>query len=484
MRPVGPSKITPKGRNRQSAGDGEATTSGGPSPQRPKVTEQAGPVINIKYSTDMRQAVQHEAEKLRDEAKRQLDSLGNLKKDVKGAVNDILDRLCTIVKRSQTALQVTEGKLKVQYEEEIVCQKKRMNERVEELVNERMKAGRTDSSTIHIHTQTDKQKTAEHYTQKGPIGVNDGNGQNLIIKHMEEHTKLLTESNRKIDELKEKLDWQTQLINTRTYASVTADKPVTQTLRSSVLHTVVVTSQDEGDTGEQVLTKVREAVDAKEGWVKVERVRKGKDRKVIMSCGSVEDRRKVKERIEKAGKHLIVEEVKNKDPLLMLRDVLSMNTDEDVLKAFRNQNKDVLKDLREEDLKMEVKYRRRARNPHTTHMVLSVSPAIWRRATEAGTIHIDLQRIRVSDQSPLVQCSRCLGYGHSKRFCKDPADLCSHCGGLHLNADCPERKIGADPVCRNCEITGQDRTDHNAFSQECPVRKRWDSIARMSVAYC
>lgn len=45
---------------------------------------------------------------------------------------------------------------------------------------------------------------------------------------------------------------------------------------------MVVTSTDETETGEEVLVKVRKAVDAKEGWVKVERVRKAKGRKIIM----------------------------------------------------------------------------------------------------------------------------------------------------------------------------------------------------------
>ncbi|GBP04183.1 hypothetical protein EVAR_19131_1 [Eumeta japonica] len=36
----------------------------------------------------------------------------------------------------------------------------------------------------------------------------------------------------------------------------------------------------------------------------------------------------------------------------------------------------------------------------------------------------------VWDQSPLVQCSRCLGYGHGKRFAKK-CPRCAHCGGEH-----------------------------------------------------
>ncbi|KAL4707899.1 hypothetical protein ACJJTC_013690 [Scirpophaga incertulas] len=43
---------------------------------------------------------------------------------------------------------------------------------------------------------------------------------------------------------------------------------------------------------------------------------------------------------------------------------------------------------------------------------------------------------------------------------------------------------GALPECRNCAKAGLEGTNHNAFSRECPVRARWDAIARSTVAYC
>ena len=217
--------------------------------------------------------------------------------------------------------------------------------------------------------------------------------------------------------------------------------------------------------------------------MEVERVRKAKDRKIVMGCKTQEERRKIKERIEAVGQNLIVEEVKNKDPLLILKDVLLIHSNEDILKALQNQNRGVFFDLGEGE-RTTVKYRKKARNPHTCHVVLSVSPMIWRRAIDAQTVRIDLQRIRVADQSPLVQCTRCLGYGHGRRFCKEPADLCSHCGGPHMSADCPDRRLGEKPACRNCARAGIEDHAHNAFSNECLIRKKWDALARASVAYC
>lgn len=335
-------------------------------------------------------------------------------------------------------------------------------ERLYSLVKEAENANQTEAPSPHPRVSRDP---PEH---------------NTFVAQLEEQSALLRENNRKIDELKEMVEQQN---NRGSYASVTAGHcPGTLPNRRETLHSVVVTSTDETETGEEVLGRVRKAVDAKDGWVTVQRVRKAKDRKIILGFKSKDDQNKVKERLQ--GNQLVVEEIQNKDPLLVLRDVLLANTDDDVLRALRNQNKDIFRGLDKDEQRIEIRYRRKARNPLTGHIVISTSPRLWKRALEQGALHVDLQRIRVADQSPLVQCTRCLGYGHNKRVCKEAADLCGHCGGPHLRAECVDWLAGSAPTCKNCTRSGRDQTGHNAFDRECPVRQKWDALARSAVAYC
>ncbi|CAD0200320.1 unnamed protein product [Chrysodeixis includens] len=308
---------------------------------------------------------------------------------------------------------------------------------------------------------------------------------------IEEHVKLLRENNVLLKGLKDEINNQKELlekVSTATYASVTANQ---QTVKSDktpklkeTLHSVVVTSKNDQDSGERVLEKIREAVDAKEGWIEVRNVRKAKDRKVIIGLSSKAERDKLKAKLLSVNDHLEVEEVRNRDPLLVLRGVLRMHSDEDIVKALRNQNRDLFHGVCEADNRAEVRYRRKARNPHTCHTVISVSPIIWQRAMLKKVVQIDLQPVRVDDQSPLVQCTRCLGYGHGKRFCTDPADLCSHCGGPHLKSECADFITGLPPKCKNCFNAKMNSTEHNAFDSSCPIRQKWDALARSTVAYC
>lgn len=312
----------------------------------------------------------------------------------------------------------------------------------------------------------------------------------LQVSHVEEHVKLLRENTIMMSDLKEQMANQKELLerlSATTYASITANTPAQSggTPRfGETLHSVVVTSTDNQDTGEEVLGKIREAVDAKEGWVEVRKVRKAKDRKVIIGLSTEAEREKLKSKLSQVKDHLIVEDIKNRDPLLVLRGVLSVHKDDDILKALKNQNKDLFAGIDKKEDRMEFRYRKRARNPHTCHAVISVSPVIWQRATTRKTVQIDLQPIRVEDQTPLVQCTRCLGYGHSKRYCTGPADLCSHCGGPHLKSECAEFLAGTPPKCKNCEKAGMANQEHNVFDQTCPIRNRWDALARSTVAYC
>ncbi|XP_063827121.1 uncharacterized protein LOC135076627 [Ostrinia nubilalis] len=234
------------------------------------------------------------------------------------------------------------------------------------------------------------------------------------------------------------------------------------------LHSVIITSKDEKETGDEVLDRVRKSVNAKDGWVTVERVRKVKDRRVVIGCKTEEARRRVKERLKGAEDHLTVEEIKNHDPMVVLKDVLKMNSDEDIMAAFKNQNGEVLKGLNGEDAKFDIKYRRKARNQHCDHVVLRVSPRLYNNLVGRGYVHIDMQRVRVEDQSPLVQCSMCLGYGHGRKFCRESVPKCSHCGGPHMKQDCADWMAGDSPRCCNCTAAKfSENLEHNAFSPEC-----------------
>lgn len=314
-----------------------------------------------------------------------------------------------------------------------------------------------------------------------------------ISKEFEKQYRIAEETNKRLEEIQIQITEinKTQqdihkLANenrTHTYADALTGKKQLATQRSETCHTIIVTSTEENNSSEDVLEKIRKTVEAKEGEVYVDRIRKAKNKKVVISCNTEENLEAITKTIQ-ANQHLQAEKAKNKDPLIIIRDVLTLNTDEDVVTAIKKQNNHLIKDIPEDDYRVTVRYKRKARNQHENHVILQVSPKVYQRLVAAGAVYIGLQKRTVKDQSPLIQCTKCLGYGHGKRLCTQPESLCSHCSGPHMRADCPMWTVGEQPTCRNCCLAKLERTNHNAFDSECPIKRKWDSIARLSVAYC
>ncbi|XP_068621210.1 uncharacterized protein [Battus philenor] len=271
---------------------------------------------------------------------------------------------------------------------------------------------------------------------------------------------------------------------TLSYAEVLAGKSATHHAHpQNPKHTIIVSSTEEKDTSEEILEKVRKAVNAKGEAIQIDRMRKARNKKVVVSCNSEQNLEKITEKLQ-SSESLQAQKARNKDPLVIIRDLLAYNTDEDIITALKKQNGDTLAHIPEDEYRIIVKYRRKARNPHENHVILQVSPKVHRNLIAAGVVYIDIQKRTVKDQSPLIQCTKCLGFGHGKKTCTTTETLCSHCSGPHLRSECPSWISGDGPSCRNCNLAKMDTSNHNAFDSECPVKKRWDALARSSVAYC
>lgn len=65
-------------------------------------------------------------------------------------------------------------------------------------------------------------------------------------------------------------------------------------------------------------------------------MRKARDHKAILGFASTEERDKAKNMHAERGSDLVVEEVRNKDPLVVLKAVMSDQTDEDIVSTLRN----------------------------------------------------------------------------------------------------------------------------------------------------
>ncbi|CAB3258798.1 unnamed protein product [Arctia plantaginis] len=207
--------------------------------------------------------------------------------------------------------------------------------------------------------EEDRKRTLKGQSAKMvEAGEKQANSENELLKKLEENERLIKENGKVIQEIKERIGRQEEREKERerrepsTYAGAVAGRPGAQLPERTTLHSVAVTSKDEKDTGEQVLERLRKVANEDEGWVKVEKLRKAKDRRIIIGYRTEEDRKRAQKRLEEREKSLTVEEIKNKDPLLILYNVLKNLKDEELTSAIRARNRDVFRGLKPEHDRM------------------------------------------------------------------------------------------------------------------------------------
>lgn len=128
-----------------------------------------------------------------------------------------------------------------------------------------------------------------------------------------------------------------------------------------------------------------------------------------------------------------------------------------------------------------VRHIKRNRKPTLQNVILEVTGGVHRAALSQEQLYVDLQRVRVMDFVPLIQCYQCLGFGHTSKICTRPKPVCSHCGGDHTFRACP---VAAElvPKCVNCAKT-QSPSAHNGMSPACPIIIRMIQRVREKTDY-
>lgn len=120
---------------------------------------------------------------------------------------------------------------------------------------------------------------------------------------------------------------------------------------------------------------------------------------------------------------------------------------------------------------------------HMTSCVVEVSSSIRKVLRENGRIYIRYSACRFADYVRILQCYRCLGFGHMAAGCK-VQPVCGHCAENHEMKACRRRDL--PPKCGNCSAqrgVSVGDTLHAAMdASKCPIlgRKIKDRIGNIN----
>ena len=110
------------------------------------------------------------------------------------------------------------------------------------------------------------------------------------------------------------------------------------------------------------------------------------------------------------------------------------------------------------------------------NIVCKVSPRIRSDILKRGSsLRIENRSCRVNDRFHILQCGKCLEFGHKAQNCARDTVSCKHCGDDgHLFGVCPHKDNKDKMRCSNCKKLQPQNTmsvsaDHSSRSHSCPL---------------
>ena len=274
---------------------------------------------------------------------------------------------------------------------------------------------------------------------------------------------------------------------TRTYSEILATSPSTQADRQRHPHPtaqssdrqpqavgIIVKAADPNTSGQETKRLIKEAVDPKALKLGVSKLKNLANNTVFIECNNTTDRDILEKELGKI-KAVTVERPKRKLPTLLLMFVPKEVEDAAIKDTILQQNE--LAHL--EGSIFNIKFTK-STFEDSRHVVIEVSPNLRRELVALWKIKVNWNLCNVEDFISVTSCFKCLGLGHTTRYCQNQ-QKCSTCAEDHHWRECSNQHSTRCVNCFKANLFIHDdskklNTNHSVFSKECPRMRRIESI--------
>jgi len=244
---------------------------------------------------------------------------------------------------------------------------------------------------------------------------------------------------------------------------------------------IIVRAADPNTTSHEAKRLIKEAVDPKALKLGVNRVKQLANNAVLVECKSKDDSEILEKELTKLST-VTVERPKRKLPTLLLKYVPNDVDDEEIKGTIIHQNN--LSHV--VDPILNVKFTKRSFN-EARHVVVEVSPNLRRELLILAKIKIRWSMCRVEDFVAVTRCFKCLGFGHTSKYCQSQ-QKCSYCAKDHHWKECGQQLQTRCSNClrANCYIQEEGKktnVNHSVFSKDCPKLKRIEALVISKTEY-
>lgn len=200
-----------------------------------------------------------------------------------------------------------------------------------------------------------------------------------------------------------------------------------------------------------------------ESGIRIDRLVKGKNKSVRIVAAR-DDLSKLKPMLDEIG--MDVKHIDRLNPRLVIRDIPADIDKQHFLRDLVKQN---LESTNEGDVKLV--YWFPIKNRRNTSAIIEVSSEIRNRLMSQARVYLGWSSCRVADHVRVLQCYKCLNFGHIAKNCRAASDICGHCCGGHESRVCPNKN--GVRKCHNCVNAGMSSVDHSALDvSACLILQR------------
>lgn len=322
---------------------------------------------------------------------------------------------------------------------------------------------------------------ARNYEEKNIADVVKSVFEAEIVRIRELHTQELADLDMKI---KRMIEVEVEKVRNTPGQDATGSTYSMATKRMQAEPPIVVIPRVEQRSTE-TKKDIKNNINPMELGVGVSQLREISKGQVIIRSNNQRDRVKLQEEIQsKMSDKYEIRVIKMKTPKIRIAGIRREDDEEDEVLVRQIIEQNGL-DTKVKDFKVKILRKIFSkRYPKTMSMILDVDAVTYRSLMERERINLGWSVVKVEDYIGVVRCYKCLGYNHFAKECTK-RKACYKCSSEHNGRDC---NIVDNFQCVNCreaieKLNLNLKSDHVAFSYDCPCYQRVLKIQQSKVKY-
>lgn len=253
---------------------------------------------------------------------------------------------------------------------------------------------------------------------------------------------------------------------------------------------LIISPKNEVNSSKETMNLWKNSVTFKDTNFAPSKIKLISNNKIRIEFDNSSQRDTALEKTKSPNSTIYAEIPKTLQPSIIIKGIPNDVEPSQIIDIITNQN-DSIKQNKKTSNDIIYSFKRNNKNKNLYNAIFRTTPNIFRAIIQSGKINLDHYRIHVEEYIPLLQCYKCLKYGHTRSHCTQTQSICSYCSSNeHEYKNCLHKNDQIKLNCYNCSKFNQLHTNtikrptqHSATSNTCPCYTQMYKITQSRINY-